>query len=196
MSQTIISNPLKDFSQVSVESRKQLNITAGDTVKVWVTIKEVNAKGKERVRLQAFEGIVLARKHGNEPGATITVRKVTKGVGVERIFPIFSPVIDKIEIIKKGKVRKSKLYHIREKVSREIRRQMRKAMLVNKTSLSEMQEKQAKEEKEKTEALKKEEENKAKEETETTVVEEKKVEESNIKDTENKKEDGVVEKKD
>lgn len=194
MNQTIISNPLKDFSQVSIDSRKKLNISAGDTVKVWLTIKEINAKGKERVRLQAFEGLVLARKHGNEPGATITVRKVTKGVGVERIFPIFSPVIDKIEIIKKGKVRRSKLYHIREKVSREIRRQMRKAMLVNTTSLSEIQKKQDEEEKEKAEALKKEQEAKAKE---AVAAEEKKTEENSTENTEDKKEDNVVvEKKD
>ena len=60
-----------------------------------------------------FEGIVLARKHGNEPGATITVRKVISGVGVERIFPIHSPVIERIEILKRSKTRRAKLYYLR-----------------------------------------------------------------------------------
>lgn len=136
MKKNIINTPDKDFSSVNVQDRKDLNIKAGDTVKVWVKIKEKNAKGKERIRLQAFEGLVLSRKHGNESGATMTVRKVSSGVGVERIFPVFSPIIDKIEITKKGNVRRSKLYFIREKVNREIRRQMRKAKQVALSSLS------------------------------------------------------------
>src|SRR6266550_4559376 len=88
------------------EARKKLDIRAGDTVKVWQKIQE---KGK--VRLQAFEGLVLAHKHGKESGATFTVRKVTSGVGVEKIFPLHSPSIDKIDIIKRSKVRRAKLYH-------------------------------------------------------------------------------------
>ena len=71
------------ISSVNVEDRKKLGIKAGDTVRVWVKIEE---KGKTRT--QAFEGLVLARKHGNEAGATFTVRKVASGVGVERIFPL------------------------------------------------------------------------------------------------------------
>jgi len=80
----------------------------GDTVKIHQKIKEGNKQ-----RIQAFEGVVLARKHGNEAGATITVRKIISGVGVERIFPIHSPIIEKIEILKKGKVRRAKLYYLR-----------------------------------------------------------------------------------
>jgi glucosylglycerol-phosphate synthase len=76
-------------------------------------------------RLQAFEGIVIGRKHGDEAGGTFTVRKVTSGVGVEKIFPIYSPMIDKIEIVKRSKVRQAKLYHIRTKATKEISRQMR-----------------------------------------------------------------------
>ena len=112
-------------SPVNMEDRKAIGIRAGDTVKVHQRIQD---KGK--TRLQVFEGIVLARKHGNEPGATFTVRKVASGVGVEKIFPLYSPNIDKIEIVKRSKVRRAKLYFIRDKVAREIRRQMRKMHLV------------------------------------------------------------------
>jgi len=123
------------ISSVNMEERKNLGIRAGDTVRVWVKIEE---KGKTRT--QAFEGLVLARKHGNEAGATFTVRKVASGVGVERIFPLFSPMIDKIEIIKRARVRRSKLYFIREKVAREIRRQMRKMKMVTLSTKSEGEE--------------------------------------------------------
>lgn len=82
-------------------------------------------KVKEKHRLQAFEGLVLGRKHGKEAGATFTVRRVVDGVGVERIFPLYAPTIDKIEILKRAKVRRAKLYHIRHKATKEIRREMR-----------------------------------------------------------------------
>lgn len=120
------------FSPVNMEERKKLGIQAGDTVRVWVRIQE---KGK--TRLQAYEGLVLARKHGDEAGATFTVRKVASGVGVERIFPLYSPNIDKIEIVKRSRVRRSKLYFIREKVAREIRRQMRKMHMMDVSTVSE-----------------------------------------------------------
>lgn len=121
-------------SPVNIEDRKKLGIRAGDTVRVWVKVEE---KGK--TRLQAFEGLVLARKHGGEAGATFTVRKVASGIGVERTFPLFAPVIDKIEIIKRARVRRSKLYFIREKVAREIRRQMRKMKMVNLSTSNEVE---------------------------------------------------------
>ncbi|MFH0846419.1 MAG: 50S ribosomal protein L19 [Patescibacteria group bacterium] len=123
------------FSPVNMEERRKLGIQAGDTVRVWVRIQE---KGK--TRLQAYEGLVLARKHGDEAGATFTVRKVASGVGVERIFPLYSPNIDKIEIVKRARVRRSKLYFIREKVAREIRRQMRKMKMMDLTTTSEADE--------------------------------------------------------
>ena len=115
----------KNFTPVKVSERKKLDMRAGDTVRVFVRIKEKDKDKKERIRLQSFEGLVLARKHGTEPGATFTVRKVTGRVGVERIFPLFSPIIDKIEIVRRTKTRRSKLYYIREKVAREVRRKMR-----------------------------------------------------------------------
>ncbi len=124
-----------DISPVAMDNRKELGLKAGDTVRVHQKIQD---KGKTRI--QIFEGIVLARKHGTEPGATFTVRKVASGVGVEKIYPLYSPNIDKIEIVKRAKVRRSKLYFIREKVAREIKRQMRRMSLVSMTSLSEAEE--------------------------------------------------------
>ncbi|MFQ5661763.1 MAG: 50S ribosomal protein L19 [Candidatus Paceibacteria bacterium] len=132
------------ISPVNMESRKKLGVKAGDTVRVWQKIQE---KGK--TRLQAFEGLVLARKHGNEAGATFTVRKVASGVGVEKIFPLYSPIIDKIEIVKRSKVRRAKLYHIREKAAKEIKRQMRHMTMVDLKTVSDTEEANKKEEAEK-----------------------------------------------
>ena len=108
------------ISPVNIDERQKLDLRSGDTVRVWQKIVE---KGK--TRLQAFEGLVLACKHGREAGATFTVRNVSSGVGVEKIFPLYSPVIDKIEVVKRSKVRRAKLYHIREKAAKEVSRQMR-----------------------------------------------------------------------
>lgn len=94
---------------IQTQLKKDLpDIRPGDTVKVSQKIKEGN---KERI--QVFEGQVLARKHGKEIGATITVRKAISGIGVERIFPIHSSNIEKIEIVKRGKARRAKLYYLR-----------------------------------------------------------------------------------
>lgn len=109
------------FSPVDIEERKKLDFKAGDTIRV--SSKILDEKGK--YRLQAFEGIVLARKHGKEVGATFTVRKVASGVGVERIFPLYSPMIGKIEITKRSRARRSKLYYIRTKAVKDVRKKMR-----------------------------------------------------------------------
>ncbi len=119
-------------SPVNMEERRALGIRAGDTVRVHQKIQD---KGKTRI--QIFEGTVLARKHGDEPGATFTVRKVSSGVGVEKIYPLYSPLIDKLEIVRRAKVRKAKLYYIREKVAREVKRQMRRMNLVSLSTESE-----------------------------------------------------------
>ena len=79
----------------------------GDTVKVYVKIKE-----GEKERIQVFQGVVIRKRRGNT-GATFTVRKVSYGIGVERIFPLHSPIIDKIEIITRGRVRRARLYYLR-----------------------------------------------------------------------------------
>ena len=87
-------------------------VMVGDTVRVHVKIKE-----GDRERIQAFEGTVIARKHGGI-AETFTVRRVSYGVGVERVFPIHSPNIEKVETIRKGRVRRSKLYYLRNRVGK------------------------------------------------------------------------------
>lgn len=95
-------------------------VRPGDTVRVHQKIKE---GGKERIAV--FEGLVLACKHGSGMTATFTVRKVIDGIGVERVFPLHLPTISKIEVLRHSKVRRAKLYYIREKAAREIRRKMK-----------------------------------------------------------------------
>lgn len=108
------------ISSVNIEERKKLELTASDTVRIHQKIKE-----GDKTRVQVFEGMIIARKHGNEAGGTLTVRKVIDGVGVERIFPIYSPNIEKIEVVRHSKARRSKLYNVREKAAKEIRRKMK-----------------------------------------------------------------------
>jgi large subunit ribosomal protein L19 len=108
------------LSPVNIEERMKWDIRAGDTVKVWQKIKE-----KDKTRLQLFEGLVLSVKHGKTIGSTFTVRRVASGVGVEKIIPLYSPLIEKVEITKRAKVRQAKLYHIRRKAAKEIQREMR-----------------------------------------------------------------------
>lgn len=90
------------------------DVRPGDTIRVYQKIKE-----GEKEKIHVFEGQVLSRKHGKGISATITVRKVISGIGVERIFPIHSPTIEKIEILKKGKVRRAKLYYLRKRVGKK-----------------------------------------------------------------------------
>jgi large subunit ribosomal protein L19 len=108
------------ITPVDTASRKNLDMRTGDTVRVWQKIQE---KGK--TRLQAFEGIVLARKHGAEAGATFTVRRNTGGFGVEKIFPLYSPIIDRVEVVKRSKTRRSKLYYMRDKALKEIKKRFK-----------------------------------------------------------------------
>lgn len=116
------------ITPVDINTRKDLDMRTGDTVRVFQKIED---KGK--TRLQAFEGIVLARKHGTEPGATFTVRRNTGGYGVEKIFPLYSPMIDKIEILKRSKTRKSKLYYIREKALKEVSKRFKMIFMSHST---------------------------------------------------------------
>lgn len=114
------------LTPIQMEERAALAFSSGDTVRVKVKIPE---KGK--FRLQAFEGLVLSRKHGAEIGATFTVRKVTSGVGVERIFPLYSPMIESIEVVKRSRARRSKIYYVREKAVRDIRRKMKSVRIID-----------------------------------------------------------------
>jgi large subunit ribosomal protein L19 len=110
------------FTPVDMASRQALDFSSGDVVRVWNKIKEADGK----TRLQAFEGMVLARKHGIEMGATFTVRRVASGVGVERVYPLYSVMIDKIEIVRRARTRRSKLYYVRDKALRDVRRKLKK----------------------------------------------------------------------
>lgn len=104
------------------EAKGYPNIKPGMWVKVHQRIKDVNAKGEEKERVQIFEGRVLARNGGNTPGATLRVYKDSFGIGVERIFPVHLPTIVKIEPIKTAKVRRAKLDYLKrghKKVLRE-----------------------------------------------------------------------------
>jgi large subunit ribosomal protein L19 len=122
------------ISPVDMAARKALGIRSGDTVRVWQNIVELKSQKQankkeviaKNVRKQAFEGLVLAVKHGTEPGAMFTVRKVASGVGVEKIFPLYSPTIDSIEVLRRARTRRAKLYFIRRKASRDQKHAMRK----------------------------------------------------------------------
>lgn len=102
---------LKLISNSSLKENAPI-INVGDTVKVHVNIKE-----GDKSRIQVFEGTVIAKKHGgiNE---TFTVRRVAHGCGIERVFPVHSPVVEKVEIVRSGKVRRAKLYYIRKRVGK------------------------------------------------------------------------------
>ena len=102
---------LKLISNSSLKENAPV-VEIGDTVRVNVRIKE-----GEKYRLQAFEGTVIAKKHGGI-SETFTVRRVAHGVGIERVFPVHSPVVDSVEVIRHGKVRRSKLYYLRDRVGK------------------------------------------------------------------------------
>jgi large subunit ribosomal protein L19 len=102
---------LKIISRDSLKSELS-KFSIGDTVKVHVRITE-----GEKSRVQLFEGTVIAKKHGGIH-ETFTVRRVTHGVGVERVFPVHSPSVEKVEVIREGKVRRAKLYYLRHKVGK------------------------------------------------------------------------------
>lgn len=111
-------------------------IRPGDMVRVQQKIKE-----DDKERITPFEGLVIARKHGRGVSATFTVRRVVDGIGVERIFPLHSPTIVKIDVLRRSKVRRAKLYYIREKAAREIRRKMKMLRVEKKAENGEMENK-------------------------------------------------------
>ncbi len=108
-------NKIEKFNQEQLKKGLD-DIRPGDTIKVHQKIKE-----KDKQRIQVFEGLVLARKHGKGISSTITVRKLVSEIGVERVFPLHSPNIEKIEIIKRGKVRRAKLYYLRKAKGKKAR---------------------------------------------------------------------------
>jgi large subunit ribosomal protein L19 len=111
-----------NLSPVNVAERKALDFKSGDVLKVATKVKE----GKDKFRIQNFEGLCLARKHGAEAGATFTVRKLSGEIAVERIFPLYSPMIESIKVVRSSKTRKSKIYFVRTKAAKETRKKLRK----------------------------------------------------------------------
>ena len=108
-------NPIINEIEKEYTQKEMPDMNPGDTVKVFVRIIEGN---KERI--QAFEGTVI-KKHGSGINKTVTVRKVFQGIGVERVFAIYSPRIEKIQVLRKGDVRRSKLYYLRERSGKATR---------------------------------------------------------------------------
>ena len=101
---------LKAFNEKQLKEVPQVNV--GDTVRVHVKVKEGT-----RERIQVFEGIVIAKKHGGIE-ETVTVRRISYGVGVEKVFPLHSPSIDHFEVVRSGYVRRAKLYYLRDRVGK------------------------------------------------------------------------------
>lgn len=114
---------LQSFNKGQIKNKQfaELDLRSGDTVRVHQKIKE-----EKKERIQVFEGVVIAIKHGRGINATFTVRKISDGVGVERIFPLHAPFIEKIEIIKRVKVRRAKLYYLRDLRGKKARLKQRK----------------------------------------------------------------------
>jgi len=104
---------IRDFTK-QFENKNLPDIKVGDTVKVHQRIKE-----GDKERIQVFEGLVLSNKHGKGIQGTIAVRRIISGVGVEKTFPLHSPLVEKIEIVSRGQVRRSKLYYLRERVGKK-----------------------------------------------------------------------------
>ena len=124
-----VKEPIEEKGIIESNLKGDLpDIKTGDMVKVHQKVKDISAKDKKvKERIQIFEGQVLARKHGKGVSATITVRKVVDGIGVERIFPIHSPFIEKIEIVRSGKTRRSKLYYLRTAKGRKAKLKTKEA---------------------------------------------------------------------
>jgi large subunit ribosomal protein L19 len=114
-------SPAAGKKEIKEKIAKPEELKTGMTIRVYQKIKELNSKGEEKERLQYFDGMIIARKHGNEKGASITVRKISEGVGVEKIFPLFSPLVDKIVIKKQAKTRRSKLYFLRGEYKKRLK---------------------------------------------------------------------------
>ena len=111
---------LQAFQSKYIAESKLKDLQPGWVVKVYQKIKE-----GDKTRAQAFEGTVISRKHGAEAGGTVTVRKVSGGYGIEKVFPVYLPSIEKVQVLKKSKVRRAKLYYLRDKTSREIKKKMK-----------------------------------------------------------------------
>lgn len=108
------------FAAKNNPANRWADVSVGATVRVHQKLKQGD-KGKASI----FEGIVVARQHGNEPGASITVRRSVGGYGVEKVYPLRLPSIEKIEVVKTGRTRRAKMYYLRDKTAKEIRKKTR-----------------------------------------------------------------------
>ncbi|MEK9157884.1 MAG: 50S ribosomal protein L19 [Patescibacteria group bacterium] len=113
-------NPIEVFQSTLGAKNKFEGIKPGWTIRISQRIKE-----GAKTRVQAFEGMVISQKHGIEAGSTITVRKVSDGFGVEKTFPLYLPSIEGVVVVRKAKVRRAKLYYLRDKTNKEIRKKIR-----------------------------------------------------------------------
>lgn len=105
----MIAKAIDMINAEQMEKAKKPEFKVGDSVKVWVKIKE-----GDRKRLQAFNGTVIARDNGKGMSATFTVRRISYGVGVEKVFPVHSPAIDRVEVERSARIRRAKLYYLRD----------------------------------------------------------------------------------
>ena len=105
----MIAKAIDMINAEQLEKAKKPEFKVGDSVKVWVKIKE-----GDRKRLQAFNGTVIASDNGNGMSATFTVRRISYGVGVEKVFPVHSPAIDRVEVERSARIRRAKLYYLRD----------------------------------------------------------------------------------
>lgn len=107
------SDTTSEKKKPTASDDERFAVQPGMTIRVHQRITDVSPDGKERERTQVFEGVVLVRHGGRQPGATMTVRKISEGIGVERIFPLALPTIEKIEIVRSGRVRRARPYFLR-----------------------------------------------------------------------------------
>lgn len=153
-----MSTKLDIFNKTQLK-KEAPDIRPGDIIRVHLKLPEKTKKGGQKT--QAFEGLVIARKHGKGPNATFTVRKISEGVGVERIFPIFCPTITKIDLVKRSKVRRAKLYYMRKLAGKKARMKTKELLGIEweapRKEESKTEEKETKTEEKRKEEIKKEE---------------------------------------
>lgn len=132
-------NRIRNLTDQFVDAKNIPVFNPGDTIRVNSIIKETDAKGVEKQRIQAFQGVCIKR-HNDGISSTFTVRKISEGIGVERVYPLYSPMIDKIELVNKGKVRRANLSYIRKlsgKAARIQREETKKEQTTTGTSSTE-----------------------------------------------------------
>lgn len=116
-----VKNETKTAATKQAKEEKPQDLKPGMTIRIYQKIKELNMKGEEKERIQYYEGMIIAKKHGKEKGGTITVRKVSDGIGVEKIFPLNLPTITKIEIKKIAKVNRAKLNFLKRGYKKKLK---------------------------------------------------------------------------